>query len=242
MIHTTKAIVLRTTKYGDTSMIVNLFTEVLGVQTYIVNGVRKANKKGSAKANIFTAGNLLQVVAYANEFKNMNRLKEYSFATLYQNIPQSIFRNAILIFCIELIGKCLQEPSPEPEIFALAENTILQIEQAPLDTTYNIPIIFLLKLATELGLTIQGKCDATTPYLNIIEGTFIQEQTDITYTLDEHISIDIYALLQCNLQQTNSISLSNPRKIILEKLLQYLQYHIPNVQYMRSPQILQTLF
>ncbi|MFL5786527.1 MAG: recombination protein O N-terminal domain-containing protein [Flavisolibacter sp.] len=36
MIHKTKGIVLRTVKYGETSLVVTMFTELLGLQYYIV--------------------------------------------------------------------------------------------------------------------------------------------------------------------------------------------------------------
>lgn len=45
MIYSTKGIVLRTIKYGETSVIASIFTESFGVQSYIVNGVRTSGKK-----------------------------------------------------------------------------------------------------------------------------------------------------------------------------------------------------
>ncbi|MFM2327595.1 MAG: repair protein RecO, partial [Bacteroidota bacterium] len=39
MTHKTKGIVLRSIKYGETSLVVTLFTELFGVQTYMVNAV-----------------------------------------------------------------------------------------------------------------------------------------------------------------------------------------------------------
>ena len=50
-LHKTKGIVLRAVKYGETSMVVSIFTELFGLQSYLVNGVRTATKKGSGKAN-----------------------------------------------------------------------------------------------------------------------------------------------------------------------------------------------
>ena len=50
MLHSTKGIVLRTIKYGDTSIVVAIYTELFGVQSYLVNGVR-TEKKSAGKAN-----------------------------------------------------------------------------------------------------------------------------------------------------------------------------------------------
>jgi DNA repair protein RecO (recombination protein O) len=41
MTHKTKGIVIRTVKYGETSLIATVFTSLFGVQTYLINGVRK---------------------------------------------------------------------------------------------------------------------------------------------------------------------------------------------------------
>jgi DNA repair protein RecO (recombination protein O) len=45
MLHNTKGIVLRVTKYGDTSIILTAYTELFGVQQYMVKGVRVTSKK-----------------------------------------------------------------------------------------------------------------------------------------------------------------------------------------------------
>ena len=55
MTHKTKGIVLRTVKYGETSLVVTMFTELFGVQTYMVNNVR-TSKQASSKANHFQPG------------------------------------------------------------------------------------------------------------------------------------------------------------------------------------------
>ncbi|MBW7952728.1 MAG: recombination protein O N-terminal domain-containing protein, partial [Chitinophagaceae bacterium] len=52
-IHTTKGIVLRTVKYGETSIIATVYTELYGIQTYIIKGIRKVSKKNSTKVNCF---------------------------------------------------------------------------------------------------------------------------------------------------------------------------------------------
>ena len=77
MIHKSKGVVLRSVKYGETSLVVTAFTELFGLQSYIVNGVRIVSKKGSSKAVFFQPSALLDLVVYHNEYKNLQRIKEY---------------------------------------------------------------------------------------------------------------------------------------------------------------------
>ncbi len=54
-LHKTKGIVLRTVKYGETSMIITMFTELFGLQSYLVNGVRTSSKKGKRQGKLISA-------------------------------------------------------------------------------------------------------------------------------------------------------------------------------------------
>ena len=45
MTHKTKGIVLRTVKYGETSVIVTILTELFGLQSYLINGVRSSSRR-----------------------------------------------------------------------------------------------------------------------------------------------------------------------------------------------------
>ena len=78
-LHKTKGIVLRVVKYGETSLVVTIFTELFGVQSYIVSGVRTSTKKGTGKANLFQPTAILDLVVYHNELKHLNRIKEFKW-------------------------------------------------------------------------------------------------------------------------------------------------------------------
>src|SRR5438874_1692853 len=110
MIHKTKGIVLKSVKYGETSLVVTMFTEVFGLQSYMVNGVRTIPKKGTAKATFFQPAGILDLVAYHNDFNNLQRLKEFKWAYLYQHVLSDIWKNAVAMFMIELVTKCLKQP------------------------------------------------------------------------------------------------------------------------------------
>jgi DNA repair protein RecO (recombination protein O) len=86
MIHKTKGIVLRSVKYGETSVIVTILTELFGLQSYLVNGIRKQSGKPVSKQDCSNPLAILDLVIYHQETKNLQRLKEYSWNYLYQNI------------------------------------------------------------------------------------------------------------------------------------------------------------
>ena len=79
MIHKTKGIVLRTVKYGETSLVVTIYTELFGVQTYMVNAARTTKRTGN-KAAMFQPAAILGLEVYHNDQKAMQRIKECSWA------------------------------------------------------------------------------------------------------------------------------------------------------------------
>ena len=76
MTHKTKGIVLRSVKYGETSVVVTIYTELFGIQSYMVKGVRKSSKTSSGKAIYFQPSAILDMVVYHNPLKNLNFIKE----------------------------------------------------------------------------------------------------------------------------------------------------------------------
>src|SRR5690349_5064937 len=121
-LHKTKGIVLRTVKYGETSIIVSIFTELFGLQSYLVNGVRTATKKGTGKAGLFQPTAILELVVYHNELKQLNRIKEFKWNYIYRQILSDVPKNAVALFMIELLTKCLKQPEPNPDLFHFTED------------------------------------------------------------------------------------------------------------------------
>ncbi|HRD83510.1 MAG TPA: recombination protein O N-terminal domain-containing protein, partial [Saprospiraceae bacterium] len=62
MLVKTSGIVFRAVKYSETSIITDVYTRDLGMQTYIVNGVRSARSKTGAA--LFQVMSLVEVVVY----------------------------------------------------------------------------------------------------------------------------------------------------------------------------------
>lgn len=175
MIHKTKGIILRTVKYGETSLVVTVFTELHGLQSYMVNGVRQTSKKGASKAGYFQPAAQLDLVVYHNEFKNLQRIKEYKWTQLYQHIFSDIIKNAVSLYMIELLTKCLKEPEENPELFYFVEDALLHLDEATPTVTANYPLFFALHLAVFFGFRISESEAGHKEYLDLQEGVFTNE-------------------------------------------------------------------
>lgn len=184
-LHHTKGIVLRTVKYGETSVIVSIFTELFGVQSYLVNGVRVSSKKGSGRANLFQPSAILDMIVYHNELKQLQRIKEFKWAHIYQHILADVRKNAVALYMIELLTKCLKQPESNPDLFHFAEDAFLHLDEANNTVTANLPLFFTLHLPVFFGFRFNDNYSASHQYLDLQEGGFVDQQPTHPYFLDD---------------------------------------------------------
>jgi DNA repair protein RecO (recombination protein O) len=187
-LHKTKGIVLRTVKYGETSIIVTIFTEMFGIQSYIVNGVRASTKKGAGKANLFQPSAILDLIVYHNELRNLQRIKEFKWSFLYQHILSDIKKNAVALFMVELLTKCLKQPEANEDLFHFAEDAFLHLDESNEMVTANFPLFFALHLAVFFGVLpnpLKGTFqDSENLYFDLKEGNFTCNQPDHPHFLE----------------------------------------------------------
>ena len=184
-LHKTKGIVLRAVKYGETSLVVTMFTELFGLQSYLVNGVRTSTKKGTGKANLFQPTAILDLVVYHNELKHLNRIKEFKWHFLYQHVFSDVPKNAVALFMIELLTKCLKQPEANPELFDFCEDAFIHLDESKGTVMANFPLYFALHLPVFFGFRISDDHSAENSILDLQEGTFVAENPGHLHFLEE---------------------------------------------------------
>jgi DNA repair protein RecO (recombination protein O) len=243
MIHKTKGIILKTVKYGETSLVVTAFTELFGQQSYMVNGVRTSSSKGTAKAALFQPTAILEMVAYHNEFKNLQRLKEYRWAFLYQNILSDVKKNAVALFMIELLTKCLKQPEANSELFYFVEDSLHHLDEANEKVTANFPLFFALHLPVFFGFRISDQFNNDTHYLDLEEGRFTITQPGHQHYLQDHEAAAVSHLLKImQPEELEELALHQEmRRRMMFAIEVYYAFHIPDFGTMRTLPVLREL-
>ena len=242
-LHKTKGIVLRTVKYGETSIIVTIFTELFGVQSYLVNGVRTSTKEGTGKANMFQPAALLDLVVYHNELKHLNRIKEFRWSYLYQHILTDVRKNAVALFMIELLTKCLKQPESNPELFHFTEDIFMKLDKASNAVMANLPLFFALHLPFHFGFRITDNYDNYNSFLDLQEGKFVGEQPHHPHFLEDKQAAVASQLLEVmQPAELEDIRLNHEfRRNLLYVFESYYSLHIPEFGTMKSLPVLKEI-
>ena len=90
------------------------YTELFGVQTYIVKGVRQASKKSTGKSAFFQPAAILDLVVYHNELKNLQFIRDYNWGFLYQHVLFDVIKNSVAMYIVELLLHSLKQTRSQP--------------------------------------------------------------------------------------------------------------------------------
>lgn len=153
MLHKSKAIVFKSVKYKESSLIVTLLTRKFGIRTYIVNSVR--TKKPKYSIALFQPLSLLEVVVYNKENANINRISELKAASLFTTIPYDNIKTAQVLFIAELLNKLIKEEEPSDDLFDFIFHSIELFDHLK-DKYQNFHLQFLLKLSKYLGFAAES--------------------------------------------------------------------------------------
>ena len=237
MLHKTRAIVFKVTKYSESSVIIKVYTEMFGVQSYIINGVRSA--KGKSKSALYQHGNLLDMVVYHKEQANLLRISECGFAHIYEDMPFNIVKSSLLIFYLEILNKIVGEHETNEALFDFLFEIFIELDQTTKPLA-NHHIWFLLALTKYLGCYPTSSPET---YFDLKEGMFVEHFPAHQQFLNEHLSNAFRAIIEPELKNYDQITLKAlDRKILLQQLLIYFRLHIQDFGELRSYEILESLF
>ncbi|HEY8387911.1 MAG TPA: DNA repair protein RecO [Parasegetibacter sp.] len=243
MLHSTKGLVLRVVKYGETSVIVSIFTEKLGVQSYIINGIRSKSKSAQSKQNFFQPGAMLDLQVYHNEQKNIQRIKDFGWANVYEHLFFDVEKNAVVVFCVELLQKCLKQPEPHEELFYFLEDCFFQLDKGGTKIVANSSLFIALHLAEHLGIRIINNYSPKHHILDLREGQFTADYPDHPYFVNgkpASIASDMMRLTQPSDLMNISIDLQSRREL-LKACETFYALHITDFGSMRTLPVLQEL-
>ncbi len=243
MIQQTKGLVIRAVKYGDSSMVVTAFTELFGLQHYMVNGVRSGKRSASISAAYLQVGSMLDMVVYHHERSTLQRIRECKPALQYTDLFVDVTKNSIMLFMIELLQKCLKQPDADPDLFYFIEDVMQGLDQASVSAAANLPLFFMVHLSHFFGFRLMDNFSAERQVLDLREGQFVATAPPHEFYLSSSRSMYIAQLLRAlQVQDLEQISMNRQlRNELIDRCIDFYGLHIQPFGTMRSLPVIRTL-
>lgn len=221
--------VLRKTNYGDTSIIINVFTLNSGYQSFIIKGVRK--QKSKIKQNYFQPLTRLELTYRVKNQKGLHYLNQVSPITVYRSIPYDFAKIAQTQFLAEILAKSLMEHDPDPLLYKWLTKNLKAFDAAEQKCT-DFHLYALWQWTNLLGIAPEISDKS---FFNLTESLFQSEPEASQYILDTEVSAIIKKLMQCTFDDLNELNLNRKtRKEITDAGIIYYHLHLNELPKLKS--------
>ncbi|MEM8998782.1 MAG: DNA repair protein RecO [Bacteroidota bacterium] len=235
---TTKAIVISSLKYGDTSLIVRAFTESDGLKSYLLKGVL-SSKRGKLKAAYFLPLTHLQLVANHKNKGTLESIREARVLYPYKTLHTDIVKNSLVLFLSELLGSCIQEQEQDQGLFNYLEYALLWLDQN--DHVTNFHLLFLINLSKYLGF-YPDVLNGHAPYFDLLEGEFTFSPT-LNPVLEKQVLKNFKQILGINFDALPTVKMTKAeRSELLKKVILYFELHLHGFRKPKSLAVLKAVF
>lgn len=239
MLHKVRGIVLKTTNYSESSVIVQVLTDKFGMQSYLINGVKKP--KAKIKMNMLQSLHLLDMVVYHKANTNIQRVSEVRQTPVFKSIPYDMVKTSIVIFLNEVLYKSIRQQSADEDLFDYIFNSVAWFDEVE-EISPNFHLSFLLKLTRFLGFAPNQKRRNDQVYFDLQEGEFFSRVPIHANYLQLDDALQFISLFNTPLEKNSEIKLANTqRRFLLDKILVFYTLHTASFGTVQSHKILETL-
>ena len=235
---TTKAIVLNSLKYGDTSLIVKCYTQEEGVKTYLIRGVLKPKKSG-LKAAYFQPLTQLRIVANHNSKNTLNAIKEVQVIHPYKTFHTDIVKQSVVLFLSEVLSNSVQEEEQNLALYEYLETAFIWLDLH--DRVANFHLLFLLNLTGFLGF-YPDTSEKNKKGFDLLEGVF-SDNIHEKNVISKNAFYQFKKLLGIIFDTLENVTYSKEeRQLVLQVIIQYFKLHLDSFRNPKSLQVLETVF
>ena len=238
MQQTITGLYLNHTNYGDTSVILKLYTLQHGTTSFIVKGIKR-KKGGQALLQPF---HYLELSSNFKAEKDLNYGNQIRLSKPSYSLTSDIRKSTVALFLTEVLNKTLKETAPNEELYYLTEHLITLYDESEFISLFHH--FFLTQLIISLGITPNFARNKSIDLLNINDGVFEYHPQPNSNYFSQESSLAFKQILGMNFDTLNKLNLSQKTKQeLLVNLINYIETQTQIKKgSIQSYKILETIF
>ena len=240
MLTKTQAIVLHSLKYGETRLIVDMFTRSQGRQSFIVSIPKSV--KGKIKKQLFQPLTLLEIEYDLRPKLQLQKLSDVRLASPFSSIPFDPNKLSISLFIAEFLYYALRSEQRNEPLFDYIVNSIQWLD-AQTNRFANFHLVFLMRLSRFLGFYPNLDHYQAGDYFDLRESVFLPVPPVHRDFLHPQEAEKIQLMMRMDFPTMHLFRMSHQeRNRLLEVSLTYYRLHLPDFPEMKSVSVLQELY
>jgi DNA repair protein RecO (recombination protein O) len=235
----TEGIVLQSVRYGDTSLIVKVFTRKYGLKSYMLKGA--FNRSSKNRAALFQNLNIISYVEVdTHKSHNLNYLKDAQIALVYHSLPLVMNKSAIMMYVSELLSKTITEQEQNESLYDFIVGSLQWLDLVHADYA-NFPLFFTLELTRHLGFYPKANHQPGFCF-DMMEGAFAHDYPLHPYYLDAETAALFSDFLNAGIDEASRRPLRlNQRRELLDGLMVFMRLHAPVMHDFHSHEVLKAV-
>jgi DNA repair protein recO len=240
MILKSKAIVLRSMKFGEASLIIDMFTEQEGRISFITRIPKTA--KGKIKKQYFQPLTLLELEFDYRPRTSLQHIKEVRLLYPYASIPFDPIKSAILLFLSEFLYHVTRSEQQNLQLYNYVCTSLQWLDGAARSYA-NFHLVFMMRLSRFIGFFPNFEAYHDGVCFDLRTASFTHSIPLHTDYLLPAEATAIHQLIRMDYENMHLFRLSRvDRNRIANLILRYYRIHVPNMPALNSLQVLSDLF
>lgn len=240
MLVKTKAIVLHSFKYGETKIIVDMFTEEHGRLSCIATVGKSA--RGKLKRQYFQPLTLVEAVADMHRRTGLYPLKEAKVAAAYASIPFDPLKLPVALFVAEFLSNATRKEQPDRLTFAYIENSLRWLDGST-GGFANFHVVFMMRLTRFLGFYPNTDGYTEGYWFDLRAASFAPDAPLHHDRLAPDEARKVNLLLRMNFATMHLFRMTRAeRNRMTEIIIRYYELHLPDFHELKSLDVVKEIF
>ena len=231
---------LKSVKFGDAKLIIDMFTQTHGRMSFIVN-IAKTNK-GKIKRQYFQLFNVLELVVDYRNGKELQHIRDIRLAGQFPAISLSPGKLSITMFLGEFLNYATMGEQANVPLFEFICSAMEWLD-ASASGYVNFHLVFMMRLSLFLGFYPNLDDYASGCVFDLRSGSFSSvAPLHSDYLLPDEAS-QMSLMMRMNYSTMHLFKFTRAqRNRLLDVIVQYYRLHIPGFPEMKSLDVLRNIY
>lgn len=234
------ALVLRSLRYGESQMIVDLFTRELGRVSFICHLPKSS--RGRTKKQLFQPLTLLAVSFDYRPRLSLQHFRDIRLWKPYGSIPFDALKLSVSLFVAEFLCYALRDEQRNTPLFDYLSSSMEWLDSA-IGPIANFHLVLMMRLTRFIGFfpNLESYCDGA--WFDLRGGMFTLTPPLHADRLEPREAALVCWLMRMDYRNMHLFRMSQAqRNRCTEVILYYYRLHVPSFPELKSLPVLQSLF
>ncbi|MBO4658969.1 MAG: DNA repair protein RecO [Prevotella sp.] len=240
MMTRTRAVVLRTVRYGDTSLVVDMLTGEQGRVSFMVK-VSKS-PRGKMRKQLFQPLNIVEIDFDYRANRSLQRLRDIHIAAPLASLHLDPYKLSIGMFLAEFLIHATRDEHESELLYRFVESSILWLDEVEQGFA-NFHLVFMIRLTRFVGFFPNTDDGESQAYFDLLNGCFTPVPPPHAHFLMPAEAGKIGLLMRLSYKTMHLCAMSRmERNRCTEVILEFYRLHVPGFPEMKSLEVLKQLF